>query len=138
MATRLIARTTGRTDRDVRHEVPVHHVDVNQVGAATFGGGDVASERCEVGGENRRRNLDRTRSHRLTSSEIASLASHAKAACRLLPDDGAWRHARVGLCSDDRDAEALTTKRIGGALTIDANDIGHDVGGRQLAAIEQD
>ena len=64
--------------RDVRDEVPVHHVDVNQIGAATFGRGDVASERCEVGGENRRRNLDRAGSHRLTSSEIASLAPTRK------------------------------------------------------------
>ena len=63
-----------RTDRDVRDEVPVHHVDVNQVRAATFGRRDIASERCEVGGQNRRRNLDRARSHRLTSSEMASLA----------------------------------------------------------------
>ena len=44
-----------RADRDVRDEVAVHHVDVNEVGAAALGGRDVAAERGEVGGENRGR-----------------------------------------------------------------------------------
>ena len=62
------------TDGDVGNEVTVHHVDVDQISAAPFHRGDVASKGCEVGGENRRRDLDCAGSHRLTSSEIASLA----------------------------------------------------------------
>ena len=41
----------GRSDRDVRDEVSVHHVDVNEIRAATLGGGDRFTERREVGGE---------------------------------------------------------------------------------------
>ena len=58
-----------RPDRDVRHEMTVHHVDVNQVGAASLGCRDRVAEGGEVGGEDRRRDED---AHRLTSIEIGS------------------------------------------------------------------
>ena len=44
-----------RADRDVGDEVAVHHVHVNQIGAAALGGRDVAPERREVGRQDRRR-----------------------------------------------------------------------------------
>ena len=44
---------------DVRHEVPVHHVDVNLIGAATRRGRDFGAEVREVRGENRGREPDR-------------------------------------------------------------------------------
>ncbi len=58
-----------RTDRDVRDEMPVHDVDMNEVGAAAFDGRDRRAKGCEVGRQDRRRDLD---VHRLTSMEIGS------------------------------------------------------------------
>ena len=58
-----------RSDRDVRDEMTVHHVDVDQIGAAAFDGGNRLAERRKVGRQNRRRDED---AHRLTSSEIGS------------------------------------------------------------------
>ena len=58
-----------RADRDVRHEMAVHHVDVNEIGAAALDRRDRVAERREVGGEDRRRDLH---AHRLTSIEIGS------------------------------------------------------------------
>ena len=49
--------------------MPVHHVDVNQIGAATLDRGDGRAQRREIGGENRRRNPD---AHRLTSIDTGS------------------------------------------------------------------
>src|SRR4051812_46262371 len=57
----------GNADGNVRHEMTVHDVDMDQIGTAPFGGADIASKRSEVGGENRRRDLNR--GHRLTSIE---------------------------------------------------------------------
>ena len=71
-----------RADRDVRHEVAVHHVDVNQIGAAALDRGDRVAERGEVGREDRRRD---EHAHRLTSSEIGSPGPIWKPAC------GLWR-----------------------------------------------
>ena len=63
-------RTDHRdADRQVRHEVPVHDVDVNEVGPSAFGRGNLCPELREVGCENRRSDLDL---HRLTSSEMVS------------------------------------------------------------------
>jgi hypothetical protein len=58
-----------RTDREVRDEVTVHDVDMDQIGATGFGRSDRRPKRREVCGENRRRD---SQTHRLTSSEIAS------------------------------------------------------------------
>ena len=57
------------------HEVAVHHVDVNEIGAALFGGGDRRAERGKIGGKDRRRDADRFAAQRLTSSEIGSPAA---------------------------------------------------------------
>ena len=43
-----------RADGDVGHEVAVHDVDVDPVGAGGIDGADLLAERGEVGGENRR------------------------------------------------------------------------------------
>jgi len=64
-----------RPDRDVRHEVPVHHVDVNEIRAAAFDGRNVAAEGREVGGEDGGSDLNSSKGHRLTSSEIGSEAA---------------------------------------------------------------
>ena len=71
-----------RADGDVRHEVAVHDVDVNEVGAAALRRGDGAAERGEVGRQDGWGNLDR---HRLTSIEIGSPGAIWKPAC------GFWR-----------------------------------------------
>ena len=47
----------------------VHHVDVDEVGAAALDGRDRLAEGREVGREDRRRDLH---AHRLTSIEIGS------------------------------------------------------------------
>ena len=56
-------------DGDIGDEMAVHHVDMNQVGAAAFDGGNRVAKGGEVGREDRRRNLH---GHRLTSTEIGS------------------------------------------------------------------
>ena len=58
----------------------VHDVDVNQVRAATFDRRDLLAERGEIGGQNRRGDLDRS-AQRLTSSEIGSEAATRKPPC---------------------------------------------------------
>src|SRR6185295_1186105 len=44
-----------RADRDRRHEVPVHHVDVDQARARVHHLGDLFAQAGEVGGEDRGR-----------------------------------------------------------------------------------
>ena len=58
-----------RSERDVRHEMAVHDVQVQQVGATPFDLGDLRCQRGEIGREKRRRNQH---AHRLTSIEIGS------------------------------------------------------------------
>ena len=58
-----------RSDRDIRDEVSVHHIDVNEIGAAAFGSSHRLTERGEIGGKDRRSDLH---GHRLTSIEIGS------------------------------------------------------------------
>ena len=61
-------------DRDVRHEVAVHDVDMDQISAAPLHGGDRRSEGGEIGRQDGRRDLHRylRTGQRLTSIEIAS------------------------------------------------------------------
>ena len=59
--------------------------------------------------------------HRLTSSEIGSRRPDLESACRLLPDDGARRHARIRLRADDGHAEAAAAQRLGGAVAVHAD-----------------
>jgi hypothetical protein len=47
-----------RADRDIRHEVAIHDVDVNQIGTAALDGRNVATESRKVGGQNRGGDLD--------------------------------------------------------------------------------
>ena len=91
-----------RADRDVRHEVAVHDVDVNQVGAAALDGRDRVAEGREVGREDRRRDQH---AHRLTSIEIGSpgadlesrpAGSGAGRRRRRRPDRGSSRRRRRG------------------------------------------
>ena len=57
---RLAQRLHDRhADGDVGHEVSVHHVDVDLIGAAARRGGDLGAEVREVRGENRRRETNR-------------------------------------------------------------------------------
>jgi hypothetical protein len=56
----LQRRHDRHTDGDVRHEVTVHHIDVDQVGPARFSEGNRGTKRSKVRGEDRRRNLDRS------------------------------------------------------------------------------
>src|SRR5262245_1163036 len=46
-----------RPHADVRHEVAVHHVHMNAVGAGALGLGDLLAQAGEVGGEDRRGKL---------------------------------------------------------------------------------
>ncbi len=48
----------GKSHGDVGHEAAVHHVDVDLVGAGRLHPGDLLGEDSEVGGEDRRRDLD--------------------------------------------------------------------------------
>ena len=47
----------------------IHHIDVNQIGAATLDSRDGLAQHREIGGEDRGRDEE---AHRLTSSEIGS------------------------------------------------------------------
>ena len=47
-----MAATTFGPDGDVRHEMAVHHVDMNPVGAGGIDGAHLLAEPREVGGEN--------------------------------------------------------------------------------------
>ena len=84
----------------------VHDVDVDQVGAAALDGGDRVAERREIGGQNRRRDLQM----RLASSahlERDRLAGRdLETRLRALAQDDAGRDAGIGMIADDRDAEA--------------------------------
>src|SRR6185436_6639249 len=78
----LEGRDNWGSNRDVRHEMPVHHINVDQIGAAALDRGHRLSERRKVCRQNRRRNQD---AHRLTSSEIGSPGAIWNPAC------GLWR-----------------------------------------------
>ena len=103
VATRLIDRDDRRPDGDVRHEVAVHDVDVNQVGAAALHGGDRLAERGEVGREDRRRDAARS-SADLERDRLAR--ADLKAGLRTLAEHDAGGDAGIGIRSDDGDAEA--------------------------------
>jgi hypothetical protein len=59
----------GRPNREVGHEVTVHHIDVNEIRAAALHGGDVAGQMGEIRRQDGRR---QAHAHRLTSNEMAS------------------------------------------------------------------
>ena len=48
----------GGADGQVRHEMPVHHVDMHKVRAGFGDGGNFLAEPCKIGGEDRRGNAD--------------------------------------------------------------------------------
>src|SRR5215207_1696373 len=48
----------GEPERDIRHEMAVHHVHVNDGGAAALGRLDLLAEPCEICRKDGRRNLD--------------------------------------------------------------------------------
>ena len=69
----LLDRPNDRwADRDVRDEMSVHDVDVDQVGASALHRRDIAAERREVRRKDGGREFDAGAGHRLTSSEIRS------------------------------------------------------------------
>ena len=73
---RFTASTTSGPDRDVRHEVAVHHVDVDPVGAGALDRRDLVGEAAEVGRQDRRRDHDACRrAHELRSSRAAKKPS---------------------------------------------------------------
>src|SRR6186713_107772 len=68
----------GNANRDVRHEVPVHHIHMNLVGAATLHLRDLVGQPREIRRQDRRCNAD---AHRLTSSVMASPCPMRKPGC---------------------------------------------------------
>ncbi len=46
-----------RAHREIRHEVPVHHVDVDAIGSGLRRLRHLLAQACEIGGENRRGKL---------------------------------------------------------------------------------
>ena len=50
----------GGTDGEVRHKMAVHHVDMDPVGAGLIDCAHFFPELCEIGGEDRRSNDQRT------------------------------------------------------------------------------
>ena len=96
VATRLQRAHDRRPDRDVRHEVAVHDVDVNQVGAAALDRGDVAAEVREVRGQR----IDGARRTAIIGSPRARWIAgmHLEAAGGRLPHDHAGRNRRGADC----------------------------------------
>ena len=45
----------GRSDGDVGHEMAVHHIDMDEIGACLLDGLDFRAQSREIGGQNRRR-----------------------------------------------------------------------------------
>ena len=52
-------RDDRRPDRDVRHEMTVHHIDMDPVGAGGGDGADFFAEIGEIGGQDRGRDDER-------------------------------------------------------------------------------
>jgi hypothetical protein len=75
-------------ERDVRHEAPVHHVDVDHRGAATLGPLDLLPEPAQVAGQDRR-----GEDH--DGGLLTSRLSAARALTRT-PGDGLWRRTMPG------------------------------------------
>ncbi len=48
----------ARPEGDVRHEMPVHHIDMHPVAARFVDGADFLAEACEIGGEDGRGDKD--------------------------------------------------------------------------------
>jgi hypothetical protein len=63
------ASTSGWAEGEVRDEVPVHQVEMEQIGARRLDIGDLVGEPGEVGGQQRRCDADR---HWLTQTEMMS------------------------------------------------------------------
>ena len=55
-------------DGEVRHEMPVHHVDVDPVGAGRFHRAHLLAELGEIGGKDR--GGDKQRTHRILRHEL--------------------------------------------------------------------
>ncbi len=55
---------------------------------------------------------------------------------QLANDDARWYCRTRGLCGN-RDAKPAGAQHIGGALTVEADQIGHQIGGAIFAAIHQ-
>ena len=95
-----------RANRQVGHEVAVHHVDVQQVGAATLDGGDVLPERREIRGQQRRSDQHLI-AHLAADLERDRLPrGDLKPRLRILPQDEPGGDAGVGVIADHRGPEA--------------------------------
>ena len=94
---------------------------------------DRVAERGEIGGEQRRRDLQVPGGlhQRLTSSEIGSPGADLESALRALAQHDAGGHARIRMIADDRHAEAARAQQIRGAIAVDADQVGHHVGRRR-------
>src|SRR3712207_8249468 len=76
----------SRAERQVRHEVAVHHVHVDDPGARGLDGADLLAEPSEVGRQDRGGDVDVRRAHRDGRSEehTSELQSPQYLVCRLL------------------------------------------------------
>jgi hypothetical protein len=88
-------RDHHRADRQVGHEVPVHHVDVDVVGAADVAGADLVAEAREVGRQDGGRDADGA--HRRVLPRIApGGAAHGDRRSRAAKKPSAsWRCGQV-------------------------------------------
>ena len=110
VARRQASTTTG-PEADVRHEAAVHHVDVDEPGAAALDGRDLVGEVAEVG---RRGSRERGSRGRLADVEAERRArADAVAGGRALPQHDARRDPGVGAVADVGDLEpgALAARR---------------------------
>jgi hypothetical protein len=61
-----------RSDRDVRHEVSIHHIHMNPICPRSLGLRNLLTQTCEVCGKNRRSEFDDTVMH------VASVLSSSR------------------------------------------------------------
>ena len=124
-------------DGDVRHEVSVHHVDVNLIGAAARRGRDRPRRGRAKSAARDRRRARLNRCHRLTSSAIGITGVHLVAA------GGVWRTTTPGGIADATACAVIDTRKprdahhVGGAIAVQADQVGHHVGGAIFTAIHE-
>ena len=81
-------------EAEVGHEVAVHDVDVEQIGTAGFGRADRAAQIEQIGGQERRRDLQRpTSAMRSPPATTSEITSRRRSRC---PGSGCWRSTIPG------------------------------------------
>jgi hypothetical protein len=122
------------TKRQVGHKVPIHHIDMDEIGAAVLDPPNLIREVCEVGREHRRGNQH---VQRVTSSTTAPPSAIVAPGLRRLVDDHSRRQPRVAGFGTYRHTQTVAPENVDDASGWGADDVGHDVGLVALALVDE-